>query len=391
MSNYALYAKSTKLSDQSLRELVSMIVAGRLPIAVMAITVSLVAAVAYPAGAHLELAGLTGLILLLLTVRFTIVSLFLRASREHDLSPLQVKLWEKRYTYVLLLYAGLLGLFNARVSGRGDAAAVLLVTAEVFGFCAGQISRGSPRPRVCALAVLMGALPTSAGMLVAASTAPNHRLAIVYVLIAFLIAIYAISSLETLAFSYRALLAQLESRRQLAGLARLDPLTGLPNRILFSEQLESDLLTAAEVGAELAVHMIDLDGFKAVNDRYGHPVGDALLRSVAERLTAIVRSNDTVVRLGGDEFAVIQTSLVDRSEANLMGRRIVRRLSEPFNVNGSILQIGACDGIAFAPIDGGTSDRLIECADAALYSAKRGGRAGVFEWNEEGPLTVCAA
>ncbi len=210
-------------------------------------------------------------------------------------------------------------------------------------------------------------------------------------LIAFLIAVYAISSLETLAFSYRALLAQLESRRQLAGLARLDPLTGLPNRILFSEQLEANLLTAVEEGTELAVHMIDLDGFKGVNDRWGHPAGDALLRAVADRLTAVVRSKDTVVRLGGDEFAVIQTTLRDRSEANLMGRRIVRRLSEPFELGGTDIKIGACDGIAFAPTDGGTPDRLIECADAALYSAKRGGRAGVSEWTEQALLTVRVA
>ena len=248
MSNYALYAKPIRLSDQSLRELVGMIIAGRLPFAVMAITVLCVALVAYPSGSHLEVAGLAGLIVLLLTVRFTIVSLFLRESQEHDLTPLRIKLLDKRYASVLLLYAGLLGAFNALVSGRGDAATILLVTAEVFGFCAGQISRGAPRPRVCGLAVLLGALPTSAGMLVAASNAPNHRLAIVYLLIAFLIAVYAISSLETLAFSYRALLAQLESRRQLAGLARLDPLTGLPNRVLFSEQLEADLLTAVEEG-----------------------------------------------------------------------------------------------------------------------------------------------
>jgi diguanylate cyclase (GGDEF)-like protein len=130
----------------------------------------------------------------------------------------------------------------------------------------------------------------------------------------------------------------------------------------------------------VALHMIDFDGFKQVNDNYGHPAGDALLRAVAERLARVLRAGDIAVRLGGDEFAIIQKGIAVVDEANLLGRRIVRQLAEPFAIGNLNVRIGASIGIAHAPADTTDIDQLINYADSALYTAKRTGRGNVSMW-----------
>ena len=162
-----------------------------------------------------------------------------------------------------------------------------------------------------------------------AALAPDGRAGVAYLAIASLIALYSFSSLESVAYLYRTILAQLTAKQQLAGLVRLDPLTALPNRILMFEQLEA-LLQASKTSEELiALHLVDLDGFKTVNDRYGHPTGDAVLRLVGDRLGKILRAGDIAARLGGDEFAVIQVGLRSFHEAEMLGHRSSGRLVKP--------------------------------------------------------------
>ena len=156
-------------------------------------------------------------------------------------------------------------------------------------------------------------------------------------------------------------------------MAHHDALTGLPNRVLFREHLR---LTLARVrrGSGLAVLCLDLDRFKPVNDTLGHPVGDALLRAVAERLQGCVRETDLVARLGGDEFAIIQEGAPQPVDATTLARRVVEAVAEPFDVDGHRIVIGTSIGIALAG-DGQTSaDALLKSADLALYRAKADGR-----------------
>jgi diguanylate cyclase (GGDEF)-like protein/PAS domain S-box-containing protein len=149
-----------------------------------------------------------------------------------------------------------------------------------------------------------------------------------------------------------------------------DPLTGLPNRILLRERVEQALNQRPD-GTCPALFVLDLDGFKAVNDRFGHPAGDVVLREVATRWRALLRRGETLARLGGDEFAVLAPRLASREVAAHIGARLVARLDSPFEVEGHPVSIGVSVGIALYPDHGGDLDTLLSCADQAMYQAKR--------------------
>jgi diguanylate cyclase (GGDEF)-like protein len=166
---------------------------------------------------------------------------------------------------------------------------------------------------------------------------------------------------------------QRRAEAQIAHMALHDPLTDLPNRVLFRQRLESALHRVSR-GESCAVLCLDLDQFKGVNDTLGHPVGDTLLEAVTDRLRRIVRPTDTVARLGGDEFAIVQSSRDHPAAATALATRLLRELSTPFEVAGHQIVIGVSVGVAIAPGDGSDPDVLLKSADIALYQAKSDGR-----------------
>jgi len=161
----------------------------------------------------------------------------------------------------------------------------------------------------------------------------------------------------------------------IAHMARHDPLTDLPNRLVFEQKMDEALLRLNRQDASFALLLLDLDRFKAVNDGLGHPVGDALLKAVAERLLPCVHELDTVTRLGGDEFAILQTHVDDPEQsARVLGNRLLDAIGEPFMLGEQRVQVGLSIGIALAPRDGSDMDGLVKNADLALYRAKESGR-----------------
>ena len=158
-------------------------------------------------------------------------------------------------------------------------------------------------------------------------------------------------------------------------MARLDPLTGLPNRLMLRERLAEAVARLERTGESFAVLLIDLDRFKPVNDTLGHPIGDALLEKVADRLRSTVRPTDTVARIGGDEFVILQTGVREAADTQALARRIVDLIGRTYMVDGHLLTIGASVGVALAPGDGTDADKLLKNADLALYRAKLDGRA----------------
>ncbi|WP_433360602.1 diguanylate cyclase domain-containing protein [Actinoplanes sp. CA-142083] len=158
---------------------------------------------------------------------------------------------------------------------------------------------------------------------------------------------------------------------QLSHQAFHDSLTGLPNRSYLLERAEQAVEQAAATGTRVALMLLDLNGFKEVNDTAGHQAGDALLQQVAKRLLGAVRDNDVVSRLGGDEFAILLTRDPDDQVATAVAGRIVDRLREPFTIEGSAVQIGGSVGIALFPDDANEYEALMRGADAAMYEAKR--------------------
>jgi diguanylate cyclase (GGDEF)-like protein len=163
-----------------------------------------------------------------------------------------------------------------------------------------------------------------------------------------------------------------EAEAKIAFLARHDVMTGLANRAMFQDRLEQ-ALAMAERGKGFAVLCLDLDRFKAVNDTFGHPTGDSLLRAVAGRLREVVREGDTVARLGGDEFAILQLGVSEAVEATVVARRIVQVIKEPFELEGHQVSVGTSIGIAMAPGDSSHPAQLMKCADLALYRCKQEG------------------
>ena len=164
-------------------------------------------------------------------------------------------------------------------------------------------------------------------------------------------------------------------------MARTDPLTGLPNRLLLNERLADALARLNRNGEACALLLVDLDRFKPVNDTLGHPIGDALLMKVADRLRSTVRPTDTVARIGGDEFVILQTGIREAADTQALARRLVDLIGRTYMVEGHLLTIGASVGVALAPADGESAEKLLKNADLALYRAKLDGR-GTYRFFE---------
>lgn len=152
-----------------------------------------------------------------------------------------------------------------------------------------------------------------------------------------------------------------------------DPLTGLPNRLRLSQQLQTAIAETSG-DKQMAVVLLDLDGFKPVNDSYGHAAGDRVLIEVAKRLTASVRGDDMVARLGGDEFVVLLTDIKDEEGCRNTLERLLRELCKVYEIDGLKLRLGASLGAALHPRDSSDSDTLLRYADEAMYQAKHGGK-----------------
>ena len=169
---------------------------------------------------------------------------------------------------------------------------------------------------------------------------------------------------------------QRANARHMTYVAQHDGLTDLPNRLLFSERLDNAIVLAQRHKRQFALLYLDLDGFKRINDSFGHGVGDQLLRSVAERLVHGVRASDTVCRQGGDEFVVLLSEVDGAADAAASAATILRTLSAPHGFDGQELCITASIGVSLYPQDGRDATRLLLGADNAMLRSKRGGRNG---------------
>lgn len=157
-------------------------------------------------------------------------------------------------------------------------------------------------------------------------------------------------------------------------LAQHDTLTTLPNRSLFYDRLNQAMARARRDKGTVAVLFLDLDGFKLINDTYGHDVGDALLCETAKRIAECVRETDTVARMGGDEFTVILSNAGERSSIERVADKIIATLNRPFDLDGKICSVGASIGIALYADKDKTAEQMVKIADDAMYAAKNSGK-----------------
>jgi diguanylate cyclase (GGDEF)-like protein len=196
----------------------------------------------------------------------------------------------------------------------------------------------------------------------------------------FMVAAISLCLLTSAAFGVPAVawyfrtLEKQQADRRIRFLAHHDPLTGLANRARLIERLEGVLAVLSSLGGNVAAHFIDIDHFKEVNDSLGHDGGDFVLTTIGRRLSALTRMEDLVARLGGDEFVVVQTAVGSKAEVEAFAQRIALMLHEPMYFKEQELKTNVTIGVAVAPSDGKTSERLLKSADLALYSGKSAGR-----------------
>jgi diguanylate cyclase (GGDEF)-like protein len=284
----------------------------------------------------------------------------LRRGVRDDMCICEARRWEASHYAATTLVALSVGMATFVIFRRPDIQLHLLATGLLFGYCAGIVARIAIRPRMAILALILAAGP---GIVAAASwnDLPHKIIAVIFT-------IFLLGGFETVRHVHRTAVRHITTRLDMAALAHNDPLTGLANRLGLREAFRD----AAFHRGNVAVHCLDLDGFKAVNDRYGHAGGDGILICVAQRLLAIAPENATVARVGGDEFVVLQCGVRHESEANALARRIISTLSEPFALSEQIVEIGASLGYSL-PTAGKNLDDLLRSADEASYRIKRSG------------------
>ncbi|MBR1177882.1 EAL domain-containing protein [Bradyrhizobium sp. KB893862 SZCCT0404] len=239
--------------------------------------------------------------------------------------------------------------------------------------CSGMLAGGALAFATIPIAAIAFTAPIFAGIAICLSRDGDPA----YVLVAILVVVYGTVLLRAVfvySFTFaRRVMRQIEAERTV----RQDPLTQLPNRFAFNETLDAALKRLALSGEEFAVLLLDLDRFKEVNDKFGHPAGDEFLMQVANRLQRCTRAAEHVARIGGDEFALVMANLARPEDALEIAERFVAAFTEPFQIEGRQISGATSVGIVLAPRDGNTALDIMKNADAALYRAKKAGPGSV--------------
>jgi diguanylate cyclase (GGDEF)-like protein/PAS domain S-box-containing protein len=265
--------------------------------------------------------------------------------------------------------------------GRADACIIALADGDAFRVAA-QVGDGPPVASEALLASCLhgdeGALVTTEGGSVAAVPVKYEGAAVGVIAVASAAVAFDqadVDSLRLLSVVVSSALGREELRKSAERSkhqALHDSLTGIPNRMLFNDRLERTFHAAVRDGDRFAVMLMDLDGFKEINDTLGHAAGDRLLIEVAHRAHAALRASDTVARLGGDEFGFVLPTQADDARVVSLAERLATTVEEPIEVEGLPVSIESSIGIAFYPNHGGSIEVLLKKADAAMYAAKRG-------------------
>ncbi|WP_159980680.1 MULTISPECIES: GGDEF domain-containing protein [unclassified Novosphingobium] len=354
--------QSDALSEKVYIELVRSLYANVLPSKIMlGITGLYVSLIGRSAGSTLLWAvGLATFFACLIRVGITI-SLRNRAMTA-ALDRRSARRLELSYAGPYYLYAALLGALGGIVFAGPDLSSHMLTICVLVGYCAGVATGTGLRPLVAIPSMVMALGPSIA--------VSALRLEPVHAGMSLIAAAFLSGGAQSVLTQHRMVMTEIGKRLTSVSLARRDGLTALPNRLALREYFDENA-SLLGTGSVVAVHYLDLDGFKPVNDRYGHAAGDELLAAVAERLRGAVRAGDIVARLGGDEFGIVQFGLNRHEEAELLARRIIAAIAQPFQIGADGISISACVGTVVSSESGTDLETLLRNADAKLYQAKR--------------------
>ncbi len=358
------------LPDGTYVELVRGIYATLLPTAIIAASFAGVGTLIAIETSDLLLEVLIGLGMLAVSARMVNLLLHRARAAHQALDAAGARILECRFAFCYIGFALLFGAFSARAIQIATPEAHALVIGLMFGYGAGVAAGISMRPKIAIPSLVIAILPAA---LIAPMTANAYGVAVALLLFVFLG-----GGVQSVLQRYHNAVRGITMRRTYETLARSDALTGLNNRLSLREGFDQFMARGNPPGI-LVVHCLDLDRFKPVNDTYGHPAGDALLRAVSKRLNRVLRQGDIAARIGGDEFVILQTGACHPGEADLLARRIVREIARPFSIEGHRITIGTSVGYAMLPDQGRNLDTLMARADEALCGIKhRGGGVAAY-------------
>ena len=351
------------ISDSVYMEVLRTLHGTMVPILLAGLSQAIVGAITVEQTGDVVIGVLATIGVLVDTVRACeVVAFRRRAARKPPLELAEARVWGWCYALGTTATSLTVGLLAARSLMLESEVCTMMAIGIAFGFGAGIIARLSLLPFLALADLFVLGVPA-----IAVSFA---RLDMPHIGLALLIAIYVVGSFEMVRLTFNSTVDHIKLKEQFEQLARLDPMTGVFNRSLLTSELPR--LIAERDDGLLAIHAIDLDHFKAANDRFGHPVGDALLKQVAGRLKALAGLRGSVVRMGGDEFILVQPATRSRDDAAALAQRILESVSAPYVVEGHDIVIGASIGVAVAPDDGESIEALLSRSDQALYQAKAG-------------------
>ncbi len=348
------------LRDKIFVEQVRSLFANTVPASIMLLAFAGSVVIAYLDYPSRLLEAIGGLAFIACSARLAISS----ALRSHALTAVLDRRSARRLELVFALpyvaFSMFLGLFAGLVFLLHSPQIHMLAICLVVGYCAGVATNCGQRPWLAISSMTLAVVPPVAVAFFAQD--PAH------VATALITSSFLGAGAQSVIVRHRASEREIGQRLSAAFLARRDTLTSLPNRLALGEFFRESALGSPN--RLVAVHYLDLDGFKQVNDQHGHAVGDALLSMVAERLRDAVRGGDIAARLGGDEFAVVQFGLDNPGDADMLARRIGTAIRMPYAIEGLALSISTSVGTVVTQEAGQGLECLLEQADAQLYEAK---------------------
>ncbi|MCC8934610.1 GGDEF domain-containing protein [Rhizobium sp. 'Codium 1'] len=349
-------------TDDVFKMLVSELNSTLTPTTIMAVTILAVGLFAYESlgSTPLLIATIIGAIASLAKIAVTLAHR--HADARQSVTVADAARWQMAHGLLIFLIAACVGTITTSAFSYRDLSVHLLAAALIYGYSAGVAVRISVRPFIAATAILIAGLPTTISVILYGDT--------VHWILGMMCVLFLFAAMQSVLHVYRHTTRQMWLRLDMERQARRDPLTGLRNRTALIEAYSSlecadDRLTC--------IHLFDLDGFKGVNDRFGHAVGDALLAGIAKRLQETLDPPIVAARIGGDEFVILQPDMRDPADAETLARKILDVLGLPYRIGGEEIAIGVSLGYTMALSGSAKLEHMMATADRASYRAKRSG------------------
>lgn len=348
--------------DDVFKILVSELAYTIMPSIVMALTLTAIGLFAYHSIGNIQIllavvcGGVTSI------SKIFVMQAHKRFNATKQASVQEAARWQLIHGFHVFSLAASVGWLGAVMFIHHDLSVQILATALLYGYCAGVANRVSVRPYIAASAIVIAAVPST--ILVALDGDTAH------LILATIFAVFIGAAMQSVWHVYHMATRQIFLRLEIEHQSRRDPLTGLCNRIALTEAFQAlgrpdDMLTG--------VHCFDLDGFKTVNDRFGHAVGDELLAAIGGRLRELQSADNIPVRMGGDEFVMLQSRLRHPDDADALAARILNALNMPYVISGKPITIGISLGYTIAASATADLGSMMRLADAASYRVKRQG------------------